>query len=542
MLLLLLMLMLLLLLLLLAGGARNERSGDTRGYNELHRLPAPLLLKNATLSARTRPMNVENGPTGTMQEGRITLAVVWAGILVAGCGSDVQPSKFAADGRKNGRAAVRPDIPLATGKKCVDAPCQSDRELEPAAEEKSGRHYARHVCFGDVSLWCVRAEGSRTRLIASRLHQGTDVRKQQGVHSSEHHDVALAEISLREEGSTVEMELGALFDGFQPDGASQGAGCVDCGRMTRSLLFCLFPYRVDIHLFRKLCQERGLQNVCMTGGVYKDVHYETGLVVSVGKVPDFAMCPWLAQFPGALKGSDLLPICLGWQGGPARKSTGRCGMAHFDMAVVVASDVHRVRVKVASTHQQVDEWLQAHVLDRGINCLGVDLEWRPSFRRGSPSRVALVQIAAGNECLLVPLLHLDTPEMPERLGAVLRDGRIRKVGVGLNQDARLLQRDWSSDIIARVDLAKAVKQQGIDSLTSLAKCTRYLLGLGMSKSKKIRMGNWEQHPLSRMQSAYAALDAWVAVKGLQRLENHSRRAVEADQSASRPLMTCSHSG
>ena len=28
------------------------------------------------------------------------------------------------------------------------------------------------------------------------------------------------------------------------------------------------------------------------------------------------------------------------------------------------------------------------------------------------------------------------------------------------------------------------------------------------------MGNWEKHPLSGLQSAYAALDAWVAATGI----------------------------
>jgi hypothetical protein len=420
-------------------------------------------------------------------------------MLTGGCGSDAPACKA------GGAAAV------------------GRRGLQGASrdEGEGGRTYRHHVCFGDMSLWAVRAEGSRGRLIASRLHQGTDLKESNSTRDP------MVPMQLREEGQSLHVELRALLDGFRPAAAAPMEECSICGGIERNMLFCLLPYQLDLAEVKSCAKERGLHSSDMTGGTFKDVHYEAGFVVGLTPVPDFAMCAWLAQMPGALKGSHLLPISLGACGG---RGDGRA--AHFELAVVVGSKVHRVKVRVASTHRQVEAWLRANVLDKGTKCLGVDLEWKPQFRRDRPNRVALLQISAGDECLLVPLLHLDSPSMPELLAQVLHDRAIRKVGVGLAQDARLLVRDWRADIISRVDLARAAKEQGLDKLTSLAKCTMHLLGLAMCKSKKIRMGNWEQHPLSLLQSAYAALDAWVAAKGLERLEGHSH-VVAPDQSVSR---------
>ena len=103
--------------------------------------------------------------------------------------------------------------------------------------------------------------------------------------------------------------------------------------------------------------------------------------------------------------------------------------------------------------------------------------------------------------------------MPAGLLHVLQDASIRKVGVGLQQDADKLKADWEAEVVSCVDLARAAKAEGLTHLTSLAKCSLHLLGLAMCKSKKIRMGNWERHPLSHAQTAYAALDAWIAAKG-----------------------------
>jgi len=95
--------------------------------------------------------------------------------------------------------------------------------------------------------------------------------------------------------------------------------------------------------------------------------------------------------------------------------------------------------------------------------------------------------------------HTHTQGMPALLSQVLQDSSIRKVGVGLAEDAAKLLADWGAEVVSCVDLACAAKAEGLTHLTSLAKCSLHLLGLAMCKNKKIRMGNWERLPLSPAQ-------------------------------------------
>ena len=93
--------------------------------------------------------------------------------------------------------------------------------------------------------------------------------------------------------------------------------------------------------------------------------------------------------------------------------------------------------------------------------------------------------------------------MPALLSQVLQDSSIRKVGVGLAQDAAKLLADWDAEVVSCVDLACAAKAEGLTHLTSLAKCSLHLLGLAMCKNKKIRMSNWERLALSPAQVIHA---------------------------------------
>jgi hypothetical protein len=242
------------------------------------------------------------------------------------------------------------------------------------------------------------------------------------------------------------------------------------------------------------------------------------VVISTRMLPAFVVCACLEELPGVTDHSHLLALQHATRGAKELK-----------VALVLGGKVHWLNVRSCATHEEVDVWLRAHVLAPGVTCVGVDLEWRPTFgRTEAPSRVALVQVAARDECLLVPLLHMRPPGVPALLRQVLSDSSIRKVGVGVCGDAVRLRRDWAADIIARVDLATAAAEHGLKQLTSLAKCAHHLLGITMCKAKRIRMGNWELHPLSPLQSAYAALDAWIGCKGLERIEEHANELVPPD--------------
>eukprot|EP00277_Geminigera_cryophila_P041908 CAMPEP_0173092876 /NCGR_PEP_ID=MMETSP1102-20130122/29452_1 /TAXON_ID=49646 /ORGANISM="Geminigera sp., Strain Caron Lab Isolate" /LENGTH=316 /DNA_ID=CAMNT_0013980377 /DNA_START=228 /DNA_END=1176 /DNA_ORIENTATION=- len=281
-------------------------------------------------------------------------------------------------------------------------------------------------------------------------------------------------------------------------------------------------------VFMRWCSDRGLNGTSLTGGTYQKAYYERIVVVSHARLPDFAMCAGMEQVPGVMLGSHVLPINNNMHTA-AKSSNG-----NLEILILLDSALHTVGVHSACTHSQVEAWLEQHVLAPQVKTVGLDLEWKPQFRAGSPSRVALLQLSANDQCLLVPLLHIRPPGIPEALKRVLKDPSIRKVGVGVREDGAKLERDWGSVVMGTVDLARGAKAHGLPLLTSLAKCSAHLLGLAMCKAKEIRMGNWEKHPLSGLQSAYAALDAWVAATALQRLEDKCNIVIAPDPHKSPP--------
>lgn len=134
-------------------------------------------------------------------------------------------------------------------------------------------------------------------------------------------------------------------------------------------------------------------------------------MVSGGRIPEYALIPWLQLHDGIFLGSNLLPLL---PNGGQHSQHSREG----DLEIVVVVDgerSRRVRVTCGVTEEACDEWVQRHVRAAGCTALGLDVEWKPQFRRGSPSRVALLQLAAGDQCLLVPLLHIQPQVGPPRL-------------------------------------------------------------------------------------------------------------------------------
>ncbi|KAK4404049.1 Werner Syndrome-like exonuclease [Sesamum angolense] len=97
---------------------------------------------------------------------------------------------------------------------------------------------------------------------------------------------------------------------------------------------------------------------------------------------------------------------------------------------------------------------------------GLDIEWRPTFRRGvAPGKAAVLQICGENSCCYV--LHIIHSHIPKSLQRLLEDQ------------------------------------------TSIK----------LPKPKKIRLGNWEVAVLSQEQLNYAATDAYVSWYLYQVLKN-----------------------
>ncbi len=145
--------------------------------------------------------------------------------------------------------------------------------------------------------------------------------------------------------------------------------------------------------------------------------------------------------------------------------------------------------------------------------LGFDTETRPSFRRGQSYPLSLVQLSTENECFL---FRINLISFPARLRDILEDENIIKVGFDLSSDFHQL-RSMVKDIEPRgfVDLQKYAKEFGLKNI-SLRKLSAIVLGHRISKRQ--RLSNWEQEPLTEKQRVYAATDAWITLKLYQQLK------------------------
>ena len=137
----------------------------------------------------------------------------------------------------------------------------------------------------------------------------------------------------------------------------------------------------------------------------------------------------------------------------------------------------------------------------------VDTETRPSFKRGTTHKVALLQISTSDTCFLFRLNQIG---MPPSLQEFLMSDTL-KIGLSLKDDFTMLRR--RKDVHAEegnwIELQDYVGRFGIED-RSLQKIFANLFGQKISKSQ--RLSNWEAETLSEGQMKYAATDAWACVE------------------------------
>lgn len=149
--------------------------------------------------------------------------------------------------------------------------------------------------------------------------------------------------------------------------------------------------------------------------------------------------------------------------------------------------------------------------------VGVDTETRPSFRKGTTHKVALMQIATSDTCFLFRLNRIG---MPQSLQDFLMSDTL-KIGLSLKDDFMMLRR--RKDVHAEegnwIELQDYVGRFGIED-RSLQKIYANLFGQKISKSQ--RLSNWEAETLTESQIHYAATDAWACVEIYRCLEEMER--------------------
>ena len=149
--------------------------------------------------------------------------------------------------------------------------------------------------------------------------------------------------------------------------------------------------------------------------------------------------------------------------------------------------------------------------------VGVDTETRPSFKRGTTHKVALLQISTSDTCFLFRLNQIG---MPLSLQEFLMSDTL-KIGLSLKDDFTMLRR--RKDVHAEegnwIELQDYVGRFGIED-RSVQKIFANLFGQKISKSQ--RLSNWEAETLSEGQMKYAATDAWACVEIYNCLEEMER--------------------
>ena len=147
----------------------------------------------------------------------------------------------------------------------------------------------------------------------------------------------------------------------------------------------------------------------------------------------------------------------------------------------------------------------AYLKDQRI--VGVDTETRPSFKRGTTHKVALLQISTQDTCFLFRLNRIG---MPDSLQEFLMSDTL-KIGLSLKDDFNSLRKrqDMHPDRGNWIELQEYVGKFGIED-RSLQKIYANLFGEKISKSQ--RLSNWEADVLSEGQKLYAATDAWACVE------------------------------
>ncbi|PIN25007.1 DNA helicase [Handroanthus impetiginosus] len=143
--------------------------------------------------------------------------------------------------------------------------------------------------------------------------------------------------------------------------------------------------------------------------------------------------------------------------------------------------------------------------------VGLDVEWRPTFKANSIQPLATLQLCVGKSCLIFQIIH--AKRIPSQLKKFLGDPDYTFVGVGIENDVRKLRNDYGLKVADTRDLrswaAKELdrKELGRSSLKVLA---GEVLGEDLAKPTNITLSSWDNRSLTKAQVSYACLDAYFS--------------------------------
>ncbi|PWA69364.1 3'-5' exonuclease domain-containing protein [Artemisia annua] len=132
--------------------------------------------------------------------------------------------------------------------------------------------------------------------------------------------------------------------------------------------------------------------------------------------------------------------------------------------------------------------------------VGLDIEWRPNQNADMENQVAVLQLCVGRRCLIFQIMH--APFTPKSLIKFLSNPNYIFVGVGVNNDASKLWRDYRIGVGRTADLrALAVQAFNANELKTvgLKGLTRWVLGKDFVKPKYVTMSRWDNEWLTLAQ-------------------------------------------
>ena len=189
-------------------------------------------------------------------------------------------------------------------------------------------------------------------------------------------------------------------------------------------------------------------------------------------------------------------------------------MTHIDKAAIAEMEIARFagRIVVVDSDSEAESAL-AHLLKE--KAVGIDTETRPSFRKGTMHRVALVQISTWDTCYLFRLCRSCSLEPVKRL---LESADVLKIGLSLKDDFLALRRLGNVEPRQYIELQRYVDAFGIEEM-SLQKIYAILFSKKISKGQQL--SNWEAASLTPAQQTYAATDAWACLHIYRALRGES---------------------
>lgn len=151
--------------------------------------------------------------------------------------------------------------------------------------------------------------------------------------------------------------------------------------------------------------------------------------------------------------------------------------------------------------------------------IGFDTETRPSFKKGSSNKMALLQLTTHDEAFLIRLNRIG---LPLEIASILANPEIIKPGIAIRDDIKGLLKYRRFIPSGFVELQDTAKELGINDF-SLKKLTAIACGFRISKNQQL--SNWEDEELSAPQQIYAATDAWAAMHIYESFSNFRNQSI-----------------